>query len=348
VVVATRSGLRPVSVRDLSTRNWSTPATRRRPSRCSSRRYEVIAGVKQALQQAIAADPSLRMIPEPFMQINQAMGIPTGRPAAAAWLHGFVEELKSSGEAAKILARNGRWTRRLRRRGNQACFRSPTNAEIAVALRRVSREGSLATVRGYFPAGRMRFGDRFAHNLMQRATIRSAGPPIWEVRTQPRLKSRVVRFYLILRDVLRDLLVLWRRRCFGQGGLLRSGIRIDHHQHGPFGDMLSPGVGVRRAFHRLSLLAQRLDPDQPCVRGKRRPHHRCILRVQPHHQPDVMCVLTEQPQNVLGLARAAMHWAARSASFALTGRRAATFAMRHSFWRSGHRACRQSAAGAGR
>ena len=69
--------------------------------------YEVIAGVKQALQQAIAADPSLRMIPEPFMQINQAMGIPTGRPEAAAWLHGFVEDLKSSGEAARILARNG-------------------------------------------------------------------------------------------------------------------------------------------------------------------------------------------------------------------------------------------------
>jgi hypothetical protein len=43
--------------------------------------------VKQALQQLIAGDPGLRMIPEPFMEIDQAMGTTTGRAAAAAYLN---------------------------------------------------------------------------------------------------------------------------------------------------------------------------------------------------------------------------------------------------------------------
>jgi hypothetical protein len=38
------------------------------------------------------------------------------------------------------------------------------------------------------------------------------------------------------------------------------------------------------------------------VYGQRRPHHRAVLRVQPHHQPDVARVVTEQPQHILGLA----------------------------------------------
>jgi hypothetical protein len=65
--------------------------------------------------------------------------------------------------------------------------------------------------------------------------------------------------------------------------------------------MLSPRVRVRRAVDRLPLLAQRLHPHQSSVHGKRCPHHRSVLRVQPHHQPDVIGVLTEQPQHLLGL-----------------------------------------------
>jgi len=73
-----------------------------------SERLEVCAGVQTAMLQLIASDPTLRMIPEPFMQINQAMGTPAGRPAAAtAYLKDFVENIKSNGFVGKALVRNG-------------------------------------------------------------------------------------------------------------------------------------------------------------------------------------------------------------------------------------------------
>jgi len=63
--------------------------------------------VQTAMLQLIATDPTLRMIPEPFMQINQAMGTPAGRAPAAAYLNAFVESIKADGFVAKALARNG-------------------------------------------------------------------------------------------------------------------------------------------------------------------------------------------------------------------------------------------------
>jgi len=72
-----------------------------------SEHLEVCAGVQTAMLQLIATDPTLRMIPEPFMQINQAMGTPAGRAPAAAYLNAFVESIKADGFVAKALARNG-------------------------------------------------------------------------------------------------------------------------------------------------------------------------------------------------------------------------------------------------
>ena len=72
-----------------------------------SERLEVCAGVQTAMQQLISSDPALRMIPEPFMQINQAMGTPAGRTAAATYLKAFVESIKADGFVAKALVRNG-------------------------------------------------------------------------------------------------------------------------------------------------------------------------------------------------------------------------------------------------
>jgi polar amino acid transport system substrate-binding protein len=72
-----------------------------------SERLEACAGVQSAMQQLVATDPTLRMIAEPFMQINQAMGTPAGRTAAAAYLKRFVEAIKAEGFVAKALARNG-------------------------------------------------------------------------------------------------------------------------------------------------------------------------------------------------------------------------------------------------
>jgi polar amino acid transport system substrate-binding protein len=72
-----------------------------------SDRLEVIAGVKQALEQLVANDTGLRMIAEPFMAINQAMGTPSGRPMAATYLAAFVEDIKANGFVAQVRSKNG-------------------------------------------------------------------------------------------------------------------------------------------------------------------------------------------------------------------------------------------------
>src|SRR5450432_3112485 len=72
-----------------------------------SERLEVCAGVQAAMQQLVAGDPTLRMIPAPFMQINQAMGTPVGRTAGTNYLKAFVESIKADGFVTKALARNG-------------------------------------------------------------------------------------------------------------------------------------------------------------------------------------------------------------------------------------------------
>ena len=69
---------------------------------------EVAAGVKQQLQADVLRFPGLRLLPGRFMVIQQAMGTPKGRgEAAAAFLHQYVEEMKSSGFVADALLRHG-------------------------------------------------------------------------------------------------------------------------------------------------------------------------------------------------------------------------------------------------
>ena len=46
--------------------------------------HEVAAGVKQQLQADAGRLPGLRLLPERFMVIQQAMGLPKGRGAEAA------------------------------------------------------------------------------------------------------------------------------------------------------------------------------------------------------------------------------------------------------------------------
>jgi polar amino acid transport system substrate-binding protein len=66
---------------------------------------EVAAGIRQPLEQAAAARPGLRLLPERFMVIRQAMGLPKSRgEQAALFLRQFVEEMKSSGFVAQALA----------------------------------------------------------------------------------------------------------------------------------------------------------------------------------------------------------------------------------------------------
>jgi len=64
---------------------------------------DAAAGVRQPLEDYAKSDPSVRVMSDRFMDIRQAMGTPQGRPAGAAYLRVFVEEMKASGFVADAL-----------------------------------------------------------------------------------------------------------------------------------------------------------------------------------------------------------------------------------------------------
>ena len=69
---------------------------------------DVAAGVKQQLEADADRIGGLRLLPGRFMEIRQAMGLPKGRGASAAFvLKQFVEQMKESGFVADALARHG-------------------------------------------------------------------------------------------------------------------------------------------------------------------------------------------------------------------------------------------------
>jgi len=67
---------------------------------------EVAAGVRQQLEMDAKRVGGVRILPGRFMVIEQAMGVPKGRTAAAAWLSGFIEEMKATGFVTQALARH--------------------------------------------------------------------------------------------------------------------------------------------------------------------------------------------------------------------------------------------------
>ncbi len=69
-------------------------------------KLEAAAGVKQPLVEYAATDPNVRVMDGRFQVIEQAMGTPKGRTAAARYLRGFVEEMKASGFVADALKRS--------------------------------------------------------------------------------------------------------------------------------------------------------------------------------------------------------------------------------------------------
>lgn len=69
---------------------------------------DVAAGVRQQLEADVRRVPQLRLLPGRFMVIQQAMGLPRARNAAAVeLLRGFVEDMKTSGFVAAALKRHG-------------------------------------------------------------------------------------------------------------------------------------------------------------------------------------------------------------------------------------------------
>ena len=69
-------------------------------------KLEAAAGVRQPLAAYAKEHPDVRVMEKAFQQIRQAMGTPKGRPAAAAYLRGFVEEMKQNGFVADALKRS--------------------------------------------------------------------------------------------------------------------------------------------------------------------------------------------------------------------------------------------------
>jgi polar amino acid transport system substrate-binding protein len=68
---------------------------------------DVAAGVRQQLEADARRVGGVRLLPGRFMVIEQALGMPKGRPAAQAWLSRFIEEMKSTGFLADALRRHG-------------------------------------------------------------------------------------------------------------------------------------------------------------------------------------------------------------------------------------------------
>jgi polar amino acid transport system substrate-binding protein len=69
-------------------------------------KLDAVAGVRQPLVEYAKTHPDVRVMNGRFQEIRQAMGTPKGRPAAAAYLRTFVEEMKASGFVADSLKRS--------------------------------------------------------------------------------------------------------------------------------------------------------------------------------------------------------------------------------------------------
>ena len=70
-------------------------------------KVDVVAGVRQPLNATAARVPGLRVIEGSYMSIGQASGVPKGRPAAAKYLHDFIEEMKAAGFVERRLRDSG-------------------------------------------------------------------------------------------------------------------------------------------------------------------------------------------------------------------------------------------------
>src|SRR4051812_29220609 len=69
-------------------------------------KLEAVAGVKQPLAEYAKQHSDVRVMEKSFQEIRQAMATPNGRPAAAAYLRAFIEELKANGFVAAALKRS--------------------------------------------------------------------------------------------------------------------------------------------------------------------------------------------------------------------------------------------------
>jgi polar amino acid transport system substrate-binding protein len=70
-------------------------------------KLEVLSGLRPRLISDLAKLPGARMLDGQFTAVQQAVGTPKARTAAAAYLYQFVEDVKASGFVAEAISRNG-------------------------------------------------------------------------------------------------------------------------------------------------------------------------------------------------------------------------------------------------
>ena len=70
-------------------------------------RLDALASLKPVLVELAEKHPGSRVIDGRFTSVQQAVGTPKGRDAAAAYLRAFVEEAKASGLVAQVIQKNG-------------------------------------------------------------------------------------------------------------------------------------------------------------------------------------------------------------------------------------------------
>ena len=70
-------------------------------------RLDAAAGVRQALVDAARGRSDLRVLEDSYTTIAQALAVPRGRPAAAAYVRDFIEEMKTSGRVRAALDATG-------------------------------------------------------------------------------------------------------------------------------------------------------------------------------------------------------------------------------------------------
>lgn len=72
-----------------------------------AQRLDALAGLKPKLLTDVAKLPGGRVLDGQFYGVQQAIGTPRSREAAAKYLRAFVEEIKASGVAAGAISKNG-------------------------------------------------------------------------------------------------------------------------------------------------------------------------------------------------------------------------------------------------
>jgi len=70
-------------------------------------KLDAAAGVRQPLQKVADLDPRYRVLEDAFTSIRQAMAVPRGRDAGAAYVRAFVERKKAEGFIHAALAQSG-------------------------------------------------------------------------------------------------------------------------------------------------------------------------------------------------------------------------------------------------